>query len=422
MGVYEKKKTKKRRIWRVLLLILLVLLAAGGWFAVSFWDEILPAEIAQSVTVEAGSELPPAEDFLLTDADLEIYYLSCPTEEDLTVPGRYAVAIHCGWRDYTAAILVEDTTAPTGVTQNLTVYQYEMPEAADFILEMDDISDITVAYAAEPDENDPDPQTVTILLTDESGNTAELTATLIVIIDDEAPVISGVEDIIVYTGDTVAYRSGVTVTDNLDADITFTVDSSAVDLSTAGEYQVIYSAVDFFGNETTVTATVTVYEKQESYVELDVIYEKVDSLLADILTEGMTDREKVVAIYNWITNNCSYVSYSVKDNWLQAAYRMMVNRYGDCYNYFSLCKLMLERQNIPNIDVVKVPNYEGDSNHYWSLVSVDGGETYYHVDTCPRSVPTYFCLVTDKVIDDFSAWYRNCFNRDKSLYPATPEE
>ncbi len=422
MGVYERKRKKKRRVWRVLLLILLVLLAAGGWFTISFWDEILPAELAQTITVEAGSKLPPAGDFLLTDADLEIYYLSCPTEEDLTVPGRYNVAIHCGWRDYTAAILVEDTTAPTGVTQDLTVYQFEMPEVTDFILEMDDISDITVAYAAEPDENDPEPQTVTILLTDESGNTTELTAQLTVIIDEEAPVISGVEDIIVFTGDTVAYRSGVTVTDNLDADITFTVDSSAVDLTTPGEYSVIYSAVDFFGNETSVTATVTVYEKQESYVELDVIYAKVDDILARIVNDSMTDREKVVAIHSWVSSNCTYVSHSEKDNWLQAAYRMMVNRSGDCYNYFSLCKLMFERLGIPNIDVEKVLNYTGDSRHYWSLVSVDGGETYYHVDATPRSVPFYCCLVTDAELDAYSAANYNCYNRDKSLYPATPEE
>jgi len=33
-----------------------------------------------------------------------------------------------------------------------------------------------------------------------------------------------------------------------------------------------------------------------------------------------------------------------------------------------------------------------------------------------------FILVTDKYMDNYSAKHRNCFNRDKSLYPATPEE
>jgi transglutaminase-like putative cysteine protease len=214
----------------------------------------------------------------------------------------------------------------------------------------------------------------------------------------------------------------VTVTDNLDSNILLDVDSSKVDLSTPGEYEVVYSATDFFGNTTSVTAKVTVYQNQDSYVELDVIYAEVDALLAKIITDDMNTRQQVQAIYKWVRNNCRYISHSEKDNWIQAGYRMLQDRKGDCYNYFGITKLMLERLEIPSIDVVKVPNYEGDSNHFWSLVSVDGGETYYHVDTTPRTVPTNFCLVTDKVMDDFSAGYRNCFNRDKSLYPATPLE
>ena len=84
---------------------------------------------------------------------------------------------------------------------------------------------------------------------------------------------------------------------------------------------------------------------------------------------------------------------------------------------------MLERLGFVNIDVVKVPNYEGDSRHYWSLVSLDGGKTYYHLDTTPRKGEgDDFCLVTDAFMDNYSAAHGNCFNRDKTLYPATPEE
>ena len=166
----------------------------------------------------------------------------------------------------------------------------------------------------------------------------------------------------------------------------------------------------------------TVYQKQDYYVELSIIYGMVDEILAEIITPGMTTKQQVEAIYGWVRSNCSYIGTSDKSNWIQAAYVMMTNRQGDCYNYYGLVKLMLERLEIPNIDVEKVPNFEGDSMHYWSLVSIDGGKSWYHVDATPRKVPTYFCLVTDKVMDDFSAGYRNCFNRDTSLYPATPEE
>ena len=67
-------------------------------------------------------------------------------------------------------------------------------------------------------------------------------------------------------------------------------------------------------------------------------------------------------------------------------------------------------------------NYEGDSNHYWSLVSLDDGETWYHFDSTPRmGTGDDFCLVTDAFLDAYSAAHKNCHNRDKTLYPATPE-
>ena len=57
---------------------------------------------------------------------------------------------------------------------------------------------------------------------------------------------------------------------------------------------------------------------------------------------------------------------------------------------FDIQKLMLQRLNIPTIDVKKVKNFEKDSNHYWLLVSIDGGETYRfggkHVETVEDDV------------------------------------
>ena len=78
---------------------------------------------------------------------------------------------------------------------------------------------------------------------------------------------------------------------------------------------------------------------------------------------------------------------------------------------------MFERLGIPTIDVKKVKNFEADSNHYWLLVSIDQGQTYYHFDNVwSRNL----CLVTDKVLNNFSRACNGCFNRDESLYPATP--
>lgn len=246
--------------------------------------------------------------------------------------------------------------------------------------------------------------------------------------DQVAPVISGTKDLEVYADGTVSYKTGVTVTDNLDPKPTLDIDNSQVDMSTPGVYNVTYTATDAAGNKTSVTVKLTVKVKPANFVEPEVIYARVDALLAQFIRDDMTDREKAEAIYVW-TRRGGHIgpghftysgSTSRHDDYLQAAYEFLQLKKGDCFYFYSIQKLMLERLGIPTIDCKKVPNFEGDSNHYWLLVSVDGGETYYHYD----NVWSWdLCLVTDQQLNSVSAAVDSKpFNRDTSLYPATPTQ
>ena len=256
---------------------------------------------------------------------------------------------------------------------------------------------------------------------DISGNETVETAIITVIDDQTDPSIRGIKSITVYVGESVSYRKGISVVDDYDNDPTLTVDSSRVDLKKAGKYEVIYVARDEAGNETRESATVNVKERPAGFVDEAQIYAAADELLSKIVSEGMSDHEKVKAVYRWLQGNCRYSGSSDKSNWLQAAYVMMSKKSGDCFNYYALSRLLFERMGIPNITVRKVRNHAKDSNHYWSLVSIDGGSTYYHFDSTPRSGSgDNFCLVTDEFLDAYSASHNNSHNRDKSLYPATP--
>ena len=421
VGKHTKKPARKNGKW-VAIVLLIVLAAAAALVLKPYIEDALKLELHAELTVEAGSAVPSAQEFLAEEEDVVITYASDVSKINTCVPGTYPVTLQCKKDTYQAAIRVVDTAAPTAQVQNLTVLQANMPVAEDFVTGVQDATEVTVAFEKAPDETLAGEQDVTIVLTDAGGNITKLNVVLTVIIDTEAPVITGTQDITLYQGGTVAYRSGVTVTDDQDEAPALQINSSAVDLSTPGQYQVVYTATDATGNTATVTTTVTVLEKKESYVEMEVIYEKAQELLDSIVDADMTDREKVTAIYTWIRSHCGYGDGSDKSDWLQAAYKMMTKRGGDCFNYFALCKLLMEMEGIPNIDVEKVRNHENDSRHYWSLVSVDGGLTYYHVDTTPRyNDHTQFLLVTDAFLDDYSAKHGNCFNRDKTLYPATPE-
>lgn len=388
--------------------------------AVVFLDIGPQVKLREELTMEAGQALPAVQGFLLEDSDADIAYLDT-SKVQTKVPGVYDITLLCDKKERTAQIRVVDTAAPTGKTQDITALGIEIPNAEDFVTEAYDITTVTIAYVQEPDRN-LDQQTVTITLTDTSGNVTHLSATLTLIIDREVPVITGVQDKVIYQGDTISYLSGVTVTDNMTAEPKLDVDRSLVDNEVPGEYIVTYTATDDFGNKSTSSMKITVLPKRDDYVSLEVIENEVNAILSQILRDDMTQQQQVWAIYTWIRTNCRYIKHSEKDDYRQAAYRMLTDRQGDCFNYYALTKVMLDQLGIPNIDVRKVKNYEGDNDHYWSLVSVDGGNSYYHVDATPRSNPASFCLVTDAYMDEYSANNGKCFNRDKSLYPATPED
>lgn len=239
--------------------------------------------------------------------------------------------------------------------------------------------------------------------------------------DRTAPVLTGIHDITIYQGDTISYMSGISATDEIDANPSITVDNSAVDLSRPGEYTVIYTATDASGNSSQEKTTVTVMEKQEGFVDLDTIYAAADAKLEEIIRDNATTEQKIHDIYAWARLNLSYGGHSDRTDWRQTAYVMLTEGKGDCYGFWAVTKLLFERLEIPNIDVRKVKNTVDDTDHFWSLVSLDGGETWYHFDSTPRyGEGDDFCLVTDAFIDAYSDSHEGSHNRDKSLYPETP--
>lgn len=242
--------------------------------------------------------------------------------------------------------------------------------------------------------------------------------------DKESPVITGVTNKTITVGDTISYLSGVTVTDNVDKDIEVEVDASQVVLGTPGEYTVIYKATDKAGNYMQVEATVTVLEKQtlseeensENYANLKYL---AGLILKRILTDDMSDMEKLGRIYDWVRFECDYVDSSDKSSWVNAAISMIDTRKGDCFSYYAVAKALLENAGFETVDVEK-SNIE-HSRHYWSLVKIEDG--WYHYDTTPRHGDgDYFCMVTDAQLEGYSAEHGDSHIWDKSLYPAVNDK
>ena len=243
---------RRKKVWIWALAILLISAAFGVALAVGFYGE---DPLLTQITVEAGEAVPDADAFRKNPArKLEVSYEDpqAVAAIDTNQPGDYPVNLVCRKKTVPGVILVRDTTAPTATTRDLSVFQMDPPEPEDFLVEVVDVSQVTASFPVYPNLTNPNPQTVTILLTDAWGNSATVTAQLTVDIDSQAPEIQGVKDIVLYEGDTVSYRAGVTVTDDRDENPTLEIDTQGVDLSTPGAYTATYTAMDESGNETVV--------------------------------------------------------------------------------------------------------------------------------------------------------------------------
>ncbi len=221
--------------------------------------------------------------------------------------------------------------------------------------------------------------------------------------DKTAPEFSGIKDLVVYLGDTVSYRDGVTVTDNDDKNVTFSVDATKVDITRLGVYDVTYSATDKRGNTATVTVKVSVLEPLEGGQDSSVCTkEELDALckdiLNDILTEGMTERQKAEAIYDRV-HKIKYVNTTDDPNWIGRAYTGLTTNKGDCVNYWAASKALLTMAGIPSYDIERL----GGPDHYWQIVFIDGN--WYHFDACPTLKTNQFrCFLrTDSEVEAYSA-------------------
>lgn len=286
-----------------------------------------------------------------------------------------------------------------------------------------DVAPTVVADTSRADLGKAGNYVISYIARDFSGNMTICTAGLTLISDTQGPQILGVNPLSIYVGSTVSYRSGILVEDDYTAQPQLTIDSGQVDLSQPGTYPVIYRALDDAGNETVLETTITVHEQNQSYVEAEVVYAEADKLLDKIIKENMTTQEQVEAIYDWFQRNCYYISTSDKADRLQAAYKILTGKRGDCYNYYAACTVLLERLGIPYISVERAPDASRQSRHYWSMVSLDGGETYYHLDVSPH---VYFdiktCLVTDTVLDRCNLYAPGYYDMEEGKYPKTPEQ
>lgn len=361
-----------------------------------------------SYTIEAG-ETYALSDFLKKE-NPDAYFTEKSDTVDTSVPGTYTLRIKNGIFTHKCKLKVVDTVAPQGTAHDQQVVLGKECAAEDFVTDIVDVTPVTVTFAKQPDFSQEGSQNVELVLQDTSKNKTTLTAALNIVKDTQAPVITGVRDLTHSIGSGISYKTGVTVTDDLDPDVELEVDASAVDLNTEGTYDVVYSAMDDSGNSTSVTVKVTVITSTHTEEE---VLELANNVLSEIIDDSMSDYDKASAIYDWVRGHITY-SNSSSEAWTDAAYEGLVLGRGDCGAFTNASRALLTAAGIKNMTISKIPS---DTTHAWNLVDV--GDGWYHFDTTPRaSHNERFFMWTDAQLMEYSNAYGLTHNYDKSQYPA----
>lgn len=223
-------------------------------------------------------------------------------------------------------------------------------------------------------------------------------------------VLTGVKNLTYLTGKSISYKSGVSATDKYGTSLSVSVDTSNVKSSTAGTYDIVYSAKDSYGKSVSKTATITITELTQTYIN-----SMLDSTLAKIGISGKSTSQKSLAIYNWIKSNVGYSSSGSHSSDLQLIYNALTGVPGDCYTYGAITYALYERAGI---SVVKMARVSGSrSNHRW--VAVNLGSGWYHVDACPTSGGYNTYMFTDTKAKEYTADTDKRFNYNSNYYVYT---
>jgi len=371
---------------------------------------IMKVKLHENYVWDVSEGVPAPEWFLLKEGEIS-YAGTGVAFVDFENVGVYPVWLIADGFLCKVNMEITDSKSPNFTVKAVEGYVGHSMEASLFVDTMEDHTKVEYSYREEPDWNTEGEQEITVVATDSAGNSSEQQGILTLIPDTEAPVIIGAGNISVCLGENVSYRNGVSAYDACDGAVSLEIDNSAVDLSTIGTYHVIYTATDSAGNVATQDIKLTVMPERNEAVTLEAMYAEADKILAEIITDDMTDYEKAEAIYNWTRWKVGWVSDSQKDDWITSAYEGFVYRKGDCYTYASVAKALLTRAGIPNVDIWRKST---TSSHYWNLV--DTGEGWYHFDATPRADKTIVFMWSENQLNADEA-VRRSHVYDHALFP-----
>lgn len=402
------KLTRKFKI----ILTILFLLVLG--FTISF---ALNNPLKKKVVIEVGERIPSIEQFLI-DSNENAEFITDLNQIDTSVMDQYTIEIKVGLFTKETQLEINDTVPPFGKGINHEIWYDEKLKANDFVKDIEDKTSVRLEYSKEPNFDLIGKQTIEIVLIDEGNNKSHIKADLIIKDDTESPRILGVKDRLIFIDEPVSFRRGIEVLDNKDNNLDFVVENSKVNLKVPGKYEVLYTATDLAGNETTKKSIITVKEKPPFLLSHDELNERADKILNNITYDGMTELEILESIFWYTRWNIKYTGQSDKTSWEIGASKALVSMDGDCFNYYSLAHLLLKRAGFEIRPVKRVK--ESRSRHYWLFVKYNDLWYFYDPTWTPLGYEFDGFMISESEAEAFtklvSPVRENYYVYDKNLF------
>ena len=286
----------------------------------------------------------------------------------------------------------KDITPPVLELKNVTLYESrKINSINDFVKKATDKgSKVTLKMTSTIDYKKIGSQSVTIEASDIDGNKTEKKATLKIIKDTSGPKISGLSKLTVNKGTKINYNKGVSAYDDNFGSCSFEVNSSNVNTSKYGTYEVIYTSSDKLGNKTTAKRIIVVKHDKSDTNAL------VKSVASGLSSNAESIRDYVRSKIRYSTNNggSDPVWYGLK------------NKSGNCIVHAYVFDALLKQKGY-NTKVI----WTTDKTHYWNMVYLNG--KWVHMDSTPSSRHNKYSIMND------AQRYERLQGRDwnRSLWP-----
>ena len=141
----------------------------------------------------------------------------------------------------------------------------------------------------------------------------------------------------------------------------------------------------------------------EYYTYMVTWVNKMNEILAEYITDDMSEKEKVKALHDYLILNTTYDDLN-GDSRVHMPYTVFIERKGVCDAYAEAFKILM---NAAGLECIVVPGSAMGEGHVWNQVKVDG--LWYHIDVTwddpdygDLILYDYFCIPDSKIYKDHS--------------------